>query len=251
MYSLLFLAALPGQFVNDPAFKKETQQAVLEATVRVQHPASSGEGTGVVVARAGGGAREGQVVYILTAAHIVPEGRPGSELVDLAFFTADSLPKPSETVPHARILRRMPGVDLALIMAKVEKPAKAVVPICPPGKEPNNPTPRAPWAVLTAGIEGNDAVPVLRVDKVRAEIPVLKPDQTRAFHYEADYPPPQGRSGGPLVDKNGYLLGICSGTRDTKDGKRGYYVSLPEIQIALKKIYFDHLYKDAKAGGGK
>jgi hypothetical protein len=60
---------------------------------------------------------------------------------------------------------------------------------------------------------------------------IKKPDGSAAFHWEADKPQAIGRSGGPLVDTQGRVIGICSGTRENK----GYYVSIYEIEASLKR----------------
>jgi len=49
VFALLTLALLPGQYVDDAAFPRARQKAAVDATVRIAHPATKGEGSGVVV----------------------------------------------------------------------------------------------------------------------------------------------------------------------------------------------------------
>src|SRR5439155_26852489 len=70
-----------GQFADgDPHFPRPVQLAALDATVRVIHSQTGQRGSGVIVARVN------NFVYLLTAAHLVPEGPPGEE-VDVQFFS--------------------------------------------------------------------------------------------------------------------------------------------------------------------
>jgi S1-C subfamily serine protease len=47
----------------------------------------------------------------------------------------------------------------------------------------------------------------------------------------------KGRSGGPLIDQRGFVIGICSGTSDGK----GYFTHTHEIHRFLKQNAFDWL----------
>jgi hypothetical protein len=48
---------------------------------------------------------------------------------------------------------------------------------------------------------------------------------------------PEGRSGGPLVDKRGLLIGVCSGV--SKD--KAYFCHIDEINAFLERNGFDWL----------
>jgi S1-C subfamily serine protease len=224
MYSLLFLAALPGQFVESDLFSKARQQAAFEATVRIYHDPSRSAGSAVIVGR-----RDG-LIYLLTAAHLVPEkaiaGREKEDLkkVEIALFTVVGRDQPPKQA-IATVIARMPNEDLAVLTAIVPNHA-GIVPICPNDREKLKF--QLPMTVMTVGAE-LDALPEIRIDVVRDKKLIDKPDQTRAFHWEADIPQPMGRSGGPMIDARGYVIGIASGTQH----KRGYYVAIGEIIAAL------------------
>ena len=68
------LAALPGQFLQAPAFPKELQTKALESTVRIFHLAEQFEGSGVCVLY------ERNEVHILTSAHGLPKGPRGDDV---------------------------------------------------------------------------------------------------------------------------------------------------------------------------
>ena len=60
MFTPLVLAALPGQFVENPDFDSRLQKAAFDATAEVYHKLR-GEGSAVLVHR------KGDVAYVLTA----------------------------------------------------------------------------------------------------------------------------------------------------------------------------------------
>ena len=55
--------------------------------------------------------------------------------------------------------------------------------------------------------------------------------ETAVRVWETSQPPAQGRSGGPLLDRQGQLLGIGSGS----SGGKGYFSHLDEIERFLKR----------------
>ena len=223
--------ALPaGRFAAiDPHFPRSVQLAALAATVRVMHPESRQRGSGVVVARAN------NFVYILTAAHLVPEGPPGDE-VEVQFFSAADWPKPLGEVRRAVVKVRARDVDLAVLWL-VAPDATSVLPVCPPTATRGQ---RLPMTVLTVGCDRS--APTAIVDRARMvkfiEVPY------HANFYETDVAQAPGRSGGPLVDGRGYVIGVCSGTR----GGKGYYVSTSEIHDVLRKNGLDWIAKGMTAG---
>jgi S1-C subfamily serine protease len=225
MIALIFLAAIPGQFIdNIPAFPKDRQRAVLEATVRITLPATREHGelvaTGVVVCRAG------RVAYVLTAEHVIA-AEVGQEPI-VSSFTEKTTPLPSANASKVAVVERIPDADLAVLRAEFAEPS-GVLQICPRDEiaRIGTPTDKRPLDVLTSGIGGSFDSPFLRRDRLTG-LRRAKPGTTTLF-FEAEAAPAVGRSGGPLVDDRGYLIGVCSGTR----GGKGYYVSVAEIHEAL------------------
>jgi len=231
VYSLLLLATLPGQFVENPQFPKARQQAAYEATVRTYHPASRSYGTAVAVAR------RDQSVLFLTAAHLVPEqavaGREKEDVkrVELFVYTVQKHPKLS-SLETAYVRARIPNEDLAVLEAVLPN-FPGVVPICP---KPQFQL-RLPMEVMTVGAL-EDGPPDIQFDTVRAKKLISKPDGTKAIYWEADVPQKIGRSGGPMIDAQGHVIGIASGTWHEK----GYYTYINEMYRALKDSGYAWLY---------
>jgi S1-C subfamily serine protease len=226
VYALLMLSALPGQFVEDANFSKEMQQTALEATVRIYHPATHAEGSAVIVGR------QGQKVYLLTAQHNVRPHPDQGDDVELNLYTAKSYPKLAAEV-KAVVRARMPNEDLAVLVAVMPEGPKPL-PICPPDRTKL----RKPFPVMTVGCIA-DGPPEIQFDRVTGIKNITKPDGANANYWEADRPQAIGRSGGPLVDTRGYVLGICSGIQHRK----GYYTDIYEIHQALKNNGFAFLFE--------
>ncbi len=221
MYSLVLLAALPGQFVENAEFSRARQLAAYEATVRIYHPASRSAGTAVAVAR------HGNIVYLLTAAHLVPAENPvrpteSVKKVELYLYTAASHPRLSSE-RLAAVTARMPNVDLAVLEADLPG-FPGVVPIRPKGLPPL----RLPMNVMTVGAL-QDGPPEIALDVVKERKLLKKPDGTEAFYWQAEIPQRIGRSGGPMIDTDGQVIGIASGTWHEK----GYYSYINELHRAL------------------
>jgi S1-C subfamily serine protease len=230
VYSFVLLAALPGQFVDNPHFAKAMQQTAFEATVRTYHPASRSVGTAVVIGR------RGPVVYFLTAAHLVPPkaipGRESEDIrnVELYLYKAGN-PDRVSSEGVAKVMSRMPNEDLAVLAAELPK-APTPVPVCPKDKRDY----RLPMPVMTLGAI-QDGPPEIRFDAVKGKKLLNKPDGTEALYWEADTPQQVGRSGGPLIGANGFVLGIASGTWHQK----GYYTYINEIHHSLVDAGFGWL----------
>jgi S1-C subfamily serine protease len=226
MYSLLFLAALPGQFVQSDVFSKARQQAAFEATVRIYHDPSRSSGSAVIVGRKNG------VTYLLTANHLVSgkavAGREKEDLkkIEMTLFTVAGVDKPPKHA-IATVVAQMPNEDLA-VLAAILPDHPGLVPILPYDKEKL--IIQLPINVMTVGTS-LDGPPEIRIDRVRDKKVIDKPDQTKALYWEADIPQPLGRSGGPMIDARGFVIGIASGT----EHRKGYYTHIDEIIRSLRQ----------------
>jgi S1-C subfamily serine protease len=201
--------------------------AAVAATVRLTHPRTGHTGSGVAVTR------RGNFVYLLTAAHLVPEGPAGDE-VEIQFFGPDGRPLVEQAPRRATVKARNADADLAVLW--VGGPDVPTLPLCSPNGMRGR---RLPMSVLTVGCGAGGPTGI--VDRVRAVKFIESP--YRANFYEADQPQAAGRSGGPLVDARGYVIGICSGIR----GGKGYYVTVSEIHHALRRHGFDLLSPGTRA----
>src|SRR5262249_45749151 len=74
----------------------------------------------------------------------------------------------------------------------------------------------------------------LLVDEVSGWKDVHKPEQAvKSSCWQTEKLPADGRSGGPIFDTNGYLIGICKGIGAEKGSTKGYYSAIDAIRRAL------------------
>ena len=95
-------------------------------------------------------------------------------------------------------------------------------------------------SALAVGWESGQA-PTCLVEKGIRKKQARRPQEkeTIAF-WEVERKHVSGRSGGPLVDEKGYLIGICSGSNQEK----GYFTHIEEIQRFLKRNGFRWLMEE-------
>jgi len=155
-------------------------------------------------------------------------------------YTAQSYPKVSREV-RGTVMQRWPNEDLAVLLVRLpDRPA--VLRLCPKGETKI----ARPFPVLTVGSSRPDGPPEIIMDQVLDYKNIKKPDGTEANYWEACKPQAVGRSGGPLVDQRGYVVGICSG----REKGKGYYTHIAEIHYALRGPVYQWLLAPP-AGGGK
>jgi S1-C subfamily serine protease len=213
---ILLLSAAELPFLDSSDFTRELQQQAMAATVRITNKANRGEGSGVIVRQTG------PFVYILTANHVVE----GADTVDVATFSPTSYPKPEQVYGQVQVVARAKGPDLALVRLVTRDPMPGVLRLCPPDKAPA----AGEFPALTCGLKDRQA-PACWIDAVAGKQTVRKPTGEVSQVWELKRAPALGRSGGPLIDKRGYVIGIGSGRSDGK----GYYAHLDEVYRFLKQ----------------
>ncbi len=213
----------PGGGPAEP-FSEDLKAAALAATVRVVNEATGAQGSGVIVKR-----REA-FVYVLTAGHVAE----GAERLELSTFSPASYPNPKSVYRATTVLARAPAADLAVLRLATTDPLPGVARLCPPDEEPEGAFP-----VLTVGCDGGRA-PTCFQDKVLRKGLVHKPGTGAAgLYWEAERKPDRGRSGGPLFDRRGRVIGVAGGVGDGK----GYYVHAKEVHDFLAKNGLEWLYE--------
>jgi hypothetical protein len=237
MVPLLFAAVLvPHQ---PPAGPESTVPvAVMKAAAATVRVTNQGTGSGVTF-----GIRDGYA-YVLTANHVI--GQDGDRRVD--FFKIDEqgqihptfTVQPTDVVVVARQVTADFAILKVLLPRKAEMPPPPYARLAPPFVRPK----RFPAQVYSAGfnkpkdVEKNppaEEVPTVtestligkRFKGSGADLAILW--ETKESHEE-------GRSGGPLLDKEGRIIGIC--LAKDKVSLQGRFLHLDEIQAWMKKNGF-------------
>lgn len=220
MTPLLALVFLSSPWIDSKDFPRARQEAALNATLRIVTKDPRGEATAIRIGR------QQPFVYYLTANHIVEKVAHA----DLQAYSSATFPEVAHEIEQATIIHRWPEFDLALLQAHEQKP---------PGFlriAPNHLLAKPPFAVLTVGCT-DGKVPQLKTDRVQKLIHGKTETGLRGKLWESEKAPSEGRSGGPMIDANGNLVGICNGTSDGK----GYYLQFEEIRLALKRVGLEQL----------
>jgi S1-C subfamily serine protease len=228
MLALLLIATLadPIEVVESAEFPAEAQRSAVTATVRIKNASRGSEGSGVIV-----GNNQG-VVYVLTASHVVDK----AERLEVETFSRASYPRPEATHTGAKVVAQSREQDLALLRLVTREPVPAALRVCPPSAVPSE----KEFPALTTGCSAGKA-PTCAVEKVLGKKRVQRPGEKAAVTaWELARPPQEGRSGGPLLDGRGRVIGVCSGVGDGK----GYYCHTEAVHRFLTLSGVEFLYEE-------
>jgi hypothetical protein len=224
MLALPFLLFLPAQIeiVHSADFSRTLQMNAVTATVHIVNGTEKSEGSGVVIGK------KGDFVYILTARHIVHN----ADNLKVATYATGTYPKPNRVYDSATVVGvSKPIQDLALIRLAAKNPLLKSLSVCPPKLDEE----RKSFQAVSVGC-GGGAAPTCILDEVLGKRKVQRAQQEgTAYFWEVDRKQVMGRSGGPLVDARGYLIGICSGTNNDKS----YFCHAHEIRSFLALYGFE------------
>lgn len=234
MVAWIFVLLLPGQLAESKDFPKAMQERAMAATVRIVNRTQRLEGSGVIVGR------KDKTIYILTAGHFLER----AERLEIATFSTDSYPKPAKVYTKAEVVARANDMrDLALIRLSVDDPPPGSLSLCPARLLSKN----KEFDALSVGC-GDAEAPVCIVEKVKDAKPIRRTPRMRpALFWEVADEQTSGRSGGPLIDRQGRVIGVASGVNQGK----GYYTHASEIQGWLKSSRFDFLVAEKESAPQK
>jgi S1-C subfamily serine protease len=210
-------------------FPKKAQTAAVAATVRVVNVTRKTEGSGVLVGQSG------PFAYVLTAHHLVD----GAKGLEVHTFSVNSYPKAAKVYRTAKVVAGAKVQDLALVQVPTRDKLPGVVQLCPARRAPRG----RGFAALTVGCRAGKP-PRCLVVKVAGKKRIRRPGEKEATAaWEVSPAPEPGRSGGPLLSKEGYLLGVASGASDEK----GYFSHLEEVRAFLKRNGYQWLSAEGSA----
>jgi S1-C subfamily serine protease len=198
------------------------------ATVRIINPLNGAQGSGVLIHRSG------PHVYVLTAQHVVAK----AAAVQVQLFTAQSYPRPGPTYNDVIVLAESRVADLAVLRIRVGSDQPVILPLCPPGSIPES----KEFSVLCVGCALGQA-PTTEEVKISGKKRIQRPGEAMPlWAWECTASTPKGKSGGPLVDKTGRVIGIASGN----SSGRGYFTHIQEIHQFLERNELSFLYQEKK-----
>jgi S1-C subfamily serine protease len=211
----LLLVLLVADDAPAERFPARLREAAVAATVALSGAGGGRLGSGVLIGRSG------PHVYILTAAHVVARARQ----VDV-HVPAQGKPGKSEVQRGAVVLARSAEADLAVVRLPVWAGLPGPLPLAAAKQ-----LPRAPFQALSVGWAGG-AAPTALDERVRRQALVRRPGEKASTRcWETQRKQARGRSGGPLLDLEGRVVGVASG----HDREAGYYVHVEEVHRFLKK----------------
>lgn len=189
-------------------FSEELQTSSLAATVRIVNTAGTSVGSGAIVAL-----REPSV-YVLTASHIVGD----SQRVEVHTYSEQSYPKPAGVYSHATVVANSASSDLAVIRFSTREPMPKPLSIVPLERVAEMIEPqKSRLPVLTIGYDGQASAPSCIVTAVIGSKAVRRnTGDVPVMVWEVARESARGRSGGPLIDQRGFVLGIASGIAEGK-----------------------------------
>ena len=171
----------------------DARWAAVLACPRVSSPGSA-DGSGVVI-----GTKDG-FGYLLTAAHVTQ-----GDLIELKFTSRETYPKVAWFGDGAEVVARWPDPDVALVRFPLRGRTPFVLPLAPAGDRPK----RFPVGALGIGIGGGPAATSVPNAIVGREY-VKREGKGGALFWRTEVPPEAGRSGGPLLDTEGRVVGIAA-----------------------------------------
>ncbi|HVX14219.1 MAG TPA: trypsin-like peptidase domain-containing protein [Pirellulales bacterium] len=225
--------AAPAPSSSGP-FSRELLATAVAATVQVVNLLNGDQGSGVLVGKSG------SAVYVLTADHLLehnyrsPDDQTLTEPTDRLEIRTFVAPGAAAAMYRSvQVVARAPDDDLAVLRFSTRRDVPASLRICPPKRVPDE----GGFPALSIG--WSRGAPMTVVGKVSSQKSVRKRSKHAAtLVWELDKPSKPGQSGGPLVDRDGYVVGVASGN----SGGHGYFCHTTLIHRLLEQSGLESLY---------
>ncbi len=206
-FMFALFASLPPIAAAEGQGQEPARARTEAATVRVTSEADRQFGSGVVIAKSK------NLSYVLTAQHIVSTAKK----VEVKVAGGKTFP--------AEVLASSAEGDLAVLRLNTVPGVPAPLKLAAAGAKPKT--------VSSVGWEKGDApTAVDETLKEKTKVRLKRPGETISVAcWEVERKPAPGRSGGPLVDERGLVLGVASG----HDGTTGYFIHVDEVHTFLRQ----------------
>jgi S1-C subfamily serine protease len=219
------------EFPARPELSAEFRAAFLESTVHL-HAWREGRfssATGVCVGR------QGRTVYVLSAYHVIAAGDSYS------LDTCDGEGRVLRQYRRVELVAQWKEKDLALLSFRTDRPPRCAA--------LGRTAPRGPFWATGVGCNWDE-------ERRQGQGPTVHQQLAAAegryghngfdFHaWFTEAASVSGRSGGPLLDAEGYVVGLChGGDRPGAERPRSVHVHLREIHAFLDRVGMAWLYRD-------
>jgi S1-C subfamily serine protease len=229
-----FAAAAPSPRAQAPtpqAAAPPTADAarLIASTVRlsIADPGGKSTGTGAIV-----DARNGRAL-VLTCGHLFRESA-GRGAIEVSLFTAG----PNGAEVRGTVPGELLDYDLERDLALVRFEMRGEVPVTP---------------VAPLGTQLEPGAPVTSVGCSHGENPTAWSSRITTINRYQGYPnveaaraPVEGRSGGPLYNSQGQVIGVCFAANPEDD--EGLYASLASIHAKLDELQMSAVYQSPGIG---
>lgn len=210
---------VPAQYVTSADFPREFQKRCVESTCRLWIHSSNGSGScsGSIVGT------DDEGIFVASAPHCF-DNAPQQIVVETF---GSRYPNPDRQYDEVRILCEDPGSEFALlhVRGRYRGPTLRLA--------PRGYMPTSGESVMSIGC-GGGAPPTPKVTRL------LGHDQQHFATLERGI---RGRSGGPLISKDGFVLGCCCCT----DGRLSFYSFSGRMHRTLDRAGLTALYQDDNA----
>jgi S1-C subfamily serine protease len=194
--------------------------------VRVTNPRTGAHASGLLLRG------DDRFAYILTAGHIATT----ASIVQVEVFGAASYPRPAATYEDGVVVAQSRREDLAVVRLKRGAALPKPLPLCPPGEVPS----AHDFTALFSGCAFGKS-PTAETVTIKGKKRIQRPGESSpVWAWESTTDSAKGKSGGPLLDQKGHVLGVASGN----SSGHTYFTHVQEIRHFLENNKLGFLGRD-------